>query len=56
MEALPAASNPENTGLSLKELEEDNPLEYHQKGKMPSLDEDLLKKPRFSLNDQEEIL
>jgi hypothetical protein len=37
------------------ELEQDEPLGHHLKGKRPDLDEELLKKPRFSLNDKEEI-
>ena len=36
-------------------MEEDSPLEQHMKSRRPDLDEDLLKKPRFSLVDKEEI-
>jgi hypothetical protein len=37
------------------ELEQDKPLDQHSYRKKPDLDVEVLKKPRFSLNNQEEI-
>ena len=44
--------NPEKGVLSAAELEPESPLVYHLTGKLPGLDQDLLSKPRFSLNDK----
>ena len=46
-------ANPEKNVLSTTELQQDFPLSYHLSGKKPQLDDDLLKKPRFSLNDKQ---
>jgi len=54
-ERLGDSSNPENFVVGDKQLQEDSPLMYHESAKIPKLDQDLLKKPRYSIHNTTEI-
>lgn len=53
--SAPALPNPEKNSIAAHELSEDAPLGHRAFAKKHDIDADILKKPRFSVKNNEEI-